>query len=118
MAAAFAWLHDTGFERIRDVHLTHSCDFIAQRNGVEHFIEVKGTTASLGSILLTANEVALHRSAHPHNILLVLHNIDLLEMRTKATGGTLHVSDPWDAATAQLTPLSYSCNLLVDAKSS
>ena len=112
MAGALTWLQDNGFENIRDVHLTHSCDFMARRNGVDHCIEVKGTTAGYGSILLTANEVALHKSSHPHNVLLVMHDIDLLEMRTKATGGLLRVLDPWEAESAHLTPLSYSCNLL------
>lgn len=112
MNGALAWLHDNGFENIRDVHLTHSCDFMARRNGVDHCIEVKGTTAGYGSILLTANEVALHKSSYPHNLLLVMHDIDLMEMRTKAAGGNLRVLDPWEAESAQLTPLSYSCNLL------
>lgn len=113
MTLAHAWLNEHGFSKVRDVHTTHSCDYIAQRDGVDHSIEVKGTTAGLGKVLLTANEVALHQSSHPHNVLIIVHDIDLLEMRTKAKGGTLTVLDPWDVAAAELTPLSYSCNITV-----
>ena len=115
MAAALGWLQDNGFENIRDVHLNQSCDFLASRGGVDHCIEVKGTTAGFGTILLTANEVTLHQNNHPHNVLLVMHDIDLMEMRTKAMGGSITVLDPWDAQNAQLTPLSYSCNLQAKA---
>ena len=76
-------------------------------------MEVKGTTAGLGKVLLTANEVALHQSRHPQNILIVVHNVDLLEMRTKAVGGQVRVFEAWDITTTTLTPLSFSCQLLL-----
>jgi len=112
MTLAHTWLCAEGFTNIRDVHATHSCDYVARRDGVDHYVEVKGTTAGLGKVLLTANEVALHKANHPHNLLIVAHDIDLLELRTKADGGHLHVCDGWDVASAELTPLSYSCRLV------
>lgn len=112
MTTASAWLSENSFTMIRDVHATHSCDFLAYRNGVEHFIEVKGTTSSFGTVILTANEVELHRRKYPANVLIVVHDIDLIEARTKAVGGTVHAIDPLIIDRCKLTPLSFVCNLI------
>lgn len=111
MDEALAWLNSNDFTNVRDVHATHSCDFIAERGSVDHHIEVKGTTSSLGKIILTANEVALHKASHPSNLLIVVHDIKLHEMRTHAYGGALKVFDPWIIQDFSLTPLSYICKL-------
>lgn len=62
MRQARQWLTREGF-KFKDVSADESCDFRAERNGEKWVIEVKGTTEGPGSILLTANEVALHRRA-------------------------------------------------------
>lgn len=111
MDVAMAWLAANGFVRIRDVHLTHSCDLLATRDGAEHSVEVKGTTSGLGKVILTANEVALHRRTHPANLLIVVHNIGLQELRTQAVGGIVHVLDPFEIDECALVPLSYMCEL-------
>jgi len=69
MRQARQWLKAEGFKFIKDVSAVESCDFRAQRNGEEWVIEVKGTMGGPESILLTANEVALHRSSYPRNAL-------------------------------------------------
>ncbi len=112
MDDALAWLNTNGFTNVRDVHSTHSCDFIAERNGIEHHIEVKGTTSSLGKIILTANEVTLHQSSHPSNVLIVVYEIKLYETRTQAFGGKLKAFDPWRIDECSLVPLSYVCQLV------
>jgi hypothetical protein len=112
MSLALSWLSANGFVDIRDVHKTHSCDFIATKDGSEIHVEVKGTTAALGKILLTANEVALHRRCHPNNVLIVVHDIELHEMRTQATGGTVTAREAWDIDATTLRPLSYACELV------
>lgn len=111
MGMAATWLAANDFVNIKDVHATHSCDFVATRNGVEHAIEVKGTTSGLGKVILTANEVALHRGAHPANLLIVVYNVEFYELRTAARGGKVHVCDPFVIGEAALTPLSYMCDL-------
>lgn len=111
MSAALTWLTANAFTTVRDVHATHSCDFLGTRDGVQHHIEVKGTTSSYGQVILTANEVELHRRVHPANILIVVHGIDLIEARTKAVGGQVSVLDPFVVESCQLTPLSYMCAL-------
>ena len=111
MHLAKEWLDANGFEDVQDVSATRSCDYTATRGGVEHVVEVKGTTAGFGSILLTSNEVELHRISNPHNVLIVVHTIDLVEMRTQASGGILTALEAWDVDATELRPLSYSCKL-------
>jgi hypothetical protein len=107
MTMAEGWLTANGFTSIRDVSSNHSCDFLAERDGEEHVIEVKGTTASLGKILLTANEVKLHRARHPYNVLIVVHGVELLEARSKAYGGEISAHIAWQIAEEALTAISY-----------
>ncbi|PAX06673.1 MrcB family domain-containing protein [Sphingomonas lenta] len=111
MSLAAAWLAANGFTAIRDVHAAYSCDYLATRNGVEHHVEVKGTTSPYGKVILTANEVELHRRTHPTNLLIVVHGIDLIDARTKATGGEVTVLDPLVIENCTLTPLSFACLL-------
>lgn len=111
MEMAKAWLMAHGYENIQDVSGSQSCDFWAQKEGADHYVEVKGTTGGFGTILLTANEVELHRDLHPDNVLMVVHNIDLVDQRSRAMGGQLVVLEGWDINTAELRPLSYSCRL-------
>ena len=111
MAAAAEWLRDNGFDDLRDVAATASCDYVASRAGQDHVIEVKGTTGDLGSIVLTANEVALHRDWHSRNLLIVVHGITLSADSTQATGGEVSVYDPWIIDEAALTPTAYNYDL-------
>jgi hypothetical protein len=111
MELAHGWLSSNGYTGIRDVHRNSSCDFGAIKDGNEVYVEVKGTTSALGSILLTANEVELHENRHPNNVLIVVHDIDLLPLRTKAAGGTIKAYESWDIGQATLRPLSYQCFL-------
>lgn len=111
MAAAADWLRANGFEALRDVAVTASCDYVANRAGHDYVIEVKGTTGDLGSIVLTANEVALHRDWRPHNLLIVVHGITLSADSTKAIGGEVTVYDPWVIHETTLTPIAYSYDL-------
>lgn len=119
MDAARTWLDDNGYEKIRDVSAKESCDFWAEKAGVAKFVEVKGTTGRGESILLTANEVELHRTLFPDTLLILVYEIELIESRTKAVGGRLRVIEEWDIENAELKPLSYVCNLSleVDGKS-
>jgi hypothetical protein len=114
MTVAHQWLATNGYTNIRDVHRTHSCDYLATKNGEEVHVEVKGTTSAFGSILLTANEVELHRLKHPHNALIVVHDIDLQPLRTKALGGNIKALEGWQVDRCALRPLSFQCFLAGD----
>ena len=108
MTRAEEYLVAEGFE-VRDVSRTHSYDFIAEKDGEELIIEVKGTTSQLGSIVLTANEVDAHREHYPLNMLIIVHSIDLDRSGRKsaASGGSIKVIRPWQPIEENLKPLSY-----------
>lgn len=73
-------------------------------------VEVKGTTSIGEKIVMTRNEVAAHRSHHPHNALIIVHSIDLqrlLPENPKADGGILLMLSPWEIVESQLRPLAF-----------
>jgi hypothetical protein len=111
MRQAQQWLTDKGF-KWTDVSATESCDFRAVRGGEEWAIEVKGTTGGPESVLLTPNEVALHRASHPRNALLVVHHIGLSDDRTKVSReGELLSILPWAVNDECLKPICYEYRL-------
>ena len=104
--SVWAWLRVSGFT-VKDVHRTHSYDFEVEKDAVKAIVEVKGTTSLGGSIFLTENEVQAHRGTHPHNILILIHSINLSQDRKAATGGTMVVHDPWKIEDLSLAPIAY-----------
>ena len=65
-------MEDVGAVRSYDLHCTDDA-------GRTLWVEVKGTTGPLGSIVLTANEVEVARRQHPRTALFVIHNITLAD---------------------------------------
>lgn len=112
MGKAFEWLEANGFVAA-DVSSskTASCDFKAMRDGREWVVEVKGTTGSAASVLLTRNEVDLHLKAYPLNALIVVHGISLSADRRAASGGELMVLSPWRLEPERLTGITYQYRL-------
>lgn len=110
MKVAEAWLVEEGFA-FTDVSSTESCDFLATREGENWVIEVKGTTGGPKSILVTRNEVALHRTSFPKNALLVVHNIKLGADGASASGGNLLAMSPWLLDENRLEPTCYEYRL-------
>lgn len=96
--------------RVADVGATESYDLDARRGDERVYVEVKGTTTSGDSVILTKNEVALHRSCFPHTALAIVRHITL-DRSTEpptAAGGELVLIHPWSPGDDDLTPLSYS----------
>lgn len=110
MQAAREWLKAEGFT-FQDVSATDSCDFRAERLAETWVIEVKGTTGGPSGILITRNEVALHRNAYPKNALLVVHGIKLAEDGYSTSGGTLLAITPWEIEDTRLTPVCFEYRL-------
>lgn len=110
MARACEWLAAHGFE-FTDVSSRDCCDFRAKRDDEEWVIEVKGTTGDPGTVLLTPNEVELHRNSHPRNALLVVHGITLSDSGTRASGGDLLELSPWDLEEERLQAVGYEYRL-------
>jgi len=110
MARACEWLAHHGFE-FTDVSSRDCCDFRAKRGGEEWVIEVKGTTGGPGAVLLTPNEVELHRNSHPRNALLVVHGITLSDSGRRASGGDLLELYPWQLEEERLSSIGYEYRL-------
>ena len=112
MSAAHTLLTNLGFN-VTDVSNFQPFDLLAERDGETYKVEVKGTTGSLGSILLTANEADLHRESWPSNALVVVHDIDLQREGTTptCTGGVVKYWLPWRLNDSQLKPTAYSYDL-------
>lgn len=113
MFVALEHLRSTG-HAVDNVSKNRPYDFVAVKDRREIIVEVKGTTGTLGSILLTANEVAAHQKEHPLNALIVVHSIELDRSANtpRATGGILHVISPWDIEPTALKPLSFQYKLV------
>lgn len=110
MELARHWLRDEGFT-FKDVSSSDSCDFRASRSGQEWVVEVKGTTGGPGAILLTRNEVELHRRCHPRNALLIVHGIELDQVAMKVGGGVLTALSPWLLDDERLEPICFEYRL-------
>ena len=93
----------------KDVGDQLSYDVLAT-NGEEIIkVEVKGTTSNGSEIVLTRNEVKLHRDDHPANALAIVRYIQLLrhEDGPTATGGELLLTMPWKVDDARLEPIAF-----------
>lgn len=108
MRVAEEYLRSSGFD-VTDVSQTRSYHLLATKEGVSIIVEVKGSTGPSESIILTANEVAVHTKHHPNNALLIVHTIKLDESDDgpRATGGHLVVLHPWSIVNSNLRPIAY-----------
>jgi Domain of unknown function (DUF3883) len=92
---------DVGKTRSYDVHATKGDEVVK--------VEVKGTTTNGAGVVLTRNEVNLHRTEHPNNALAVVRDIALRHSGEKpfATGGELVLVMPWEIDDAALSAIAY-----------
>ena len=92
-----------------DVGATESYDVHATRGDEVVRVEVKGTTTNGASIVLTRNEVQLHRKAHPNNALALVRNIVLDRSGDEqvGTGGELVLVMPWQTDESGLSAIAY-----------
>jgi hypothetical protein len=110
MKVAADHLEKLGFE-VEDVSNKRPFDFIAVRGGEAFIVEVKGMTSNLGSIVLTANEVAAHRQSCPLNMLIIVHSISLQRQPPRASGGLVHMICPWQLDESALSAISYKYSI-------
>ncbi|OMC42592.1 hypothetical protein A5742_30335 [Mycolicibacterium fortuitum] len=96
---------DVGATKSYDVHATKGAEVLK--------VEVKGTTTNGVSVVLTRNEVDLHRMTHPNNALAVVRNIVLNRAGDEpgdepvATGGELVLVMPWKVDETALSAIAY-----------
>ncbi|MFJ8963636.1 MrcB family domain-containing protein [Lentzea sp. NPDC102401] len=111
VAVATRYLVEQGYS-VKDVGATKSYDLDARRAGERLYVEVKGTTTAWtasSEVILTRNEVDLHRREHPNTMLLIVSRIalDRSVAPPVASGGVLRVIHPWQVEEPNLTPMSY-----------
>lgn len=107
MAVATHCLEQLGYG-VKDVSSRQSFDLQATRSGETVKVEVKGTTGTADSILLTKNEVELHKIEFPNNALIVVHSIRLTKGAIPvATDGTLKLWHPWTIEEGRLRGITF-----------
>ena len=86
MAVAEAWLSANGYG-VRDLSSFQPFDFVASKSGKEIKVEVKGTTSDrVDAILMTRNEVELHRRELGRTALVIVSSIRLSKEDTPLCG--------------------------------
>jgi ribosomal protein L37AE/L43A len=113
MAIAHEHLKALGY-RAKDTSSNHPYDFLATGNGKEIKVEVKGTTVKdAGTVLMTRNEVKLHRAEKGNTGLIIVSGIQLTDRDSdpKATGGDLKAFFPWDIDPCTVDPIAYEITL-------
>nr|WP_292237721.1 DUF3883 domain-containing protein [Mesorhizobium sp.] len=98
MDVAAQFLRDNGYA-VRDTSATGSFDFEATSAGTQIKVEVKGTTSDRADgIMMTANEVELHRNEKGNTALIIVSSIRLSEQNGGyvGTGGNMEWLLGWD----------------------
>jgi hypothetical protein len=98
---------------LKDTSKTKPYDYSYQDQGIERYIEVKGSQQSDPAIILTRNEVAFARE---HSLLMELclvHSIVVTEATPEplATGGILVRFPNWNPDKHELAAMQYQCSL-------
>jgi len=105
---AITQLKKKGFTNIKDVGKNHSYDIAAKLNGIDYYIEVKGTISLGEKVVLTKNEVLLHKQEHPNNALIVVSEINLDRSEPPSVkGGKVLFISPWKINESDLEALGY-----------
>jgi len=105
---AMRQLEKKGFTHIKDVGKNHSYDIAAKLNGIDFYIEVKGTISLGEKVVLTKNEVLLHKQEHPNNALIVVSQINLDRSEPPSVrGGKMLFVSPWKIEDSNLEALGY-----------
>ncbi|QND51828.1 DUF3883 domain-containing protein [Phyllobacterium sp. 628] len=90
-------------------------DILASNSTEKFIVEVKGTTSTGAHIIMTANEVKVHREQSPNNALYVVHSIQLIResagFSPAAKGGVLVISKPWNIDQHEMKALAYQVKL-------
>lgn len=109
MKMALEHLGSQGFA-CTDTSSNQSFDILAKKDGEELKVEVKGTTSDLCEIIMmTKNEVELHRSESGKTALVLVSSIRLNKMTTppETSGGNLEALLAWDINTWSIQPIAY-----------
>lgn len=109
MYLAEEWLREHGYE-VKDTSATASFDFEARRGEEILKVEVKGTTSDqVDAILMTKNEVDLHRNEKGSTALIIVSQIRLVQVDGiyAVEGGKPEIMIGWDIDNWQLEPTAF-----------
>lgn len=109
MEMAFNYLKEQGFTCV-DTSSNQPFDILAKKGDKEIKVEVKGTTSDVcESIMMTKNEVELHRREIGKTALIVVSSIRLNKTSTppETSGGELEALIAWDINAWGLEPMAY-----------
>jgi hypothetical protein len=108
MACAKRFFKREGYS-VEDKSRTESYDLLCIKNGINLFVEVKGTRSRGDSIALTAGEVNHVKRNANNSALLVVHSVRIRGGRKpKASGGSGFLLEPWNIDSAELKPRAYT----------
>lgn len=113
MYIAGEYLKSKGF-KVKDTSSNHPYDILASNRDKDIKVEVKGTTVkNADTVLMTRNEVKLHREEQGDTALIVVSGIELedRDKEPKAMGGELKVFLPWDITPCGVDPIAYEIQL-------
>ena len=109
MEVAREYLHSLGY-KTKDTSANNPFDFIAEKDNEKIKVEVKGTTSSIvDSIMMTSNEVELHKKEAGSTALAIVSGIKFIERGLNAVciGGTIEYVYPWDIGAWSLEPKAF-----------
>jgi Holliday junction resolvase-like predicted endonuclease len=97
MELANKWLVENGY-KTQDMSANEPYDFLATKDGKQVFVEVKGKTSNdPTSILMTANEVKLHKAERGSTAIGIVSSIKLKKGSfPTADGGILVMEIGWN----------------------
>ena len=104
-----AFLSGCGY-LVKDKSATESYDFLASKEGIKLYVEVKGTTSSIvDSVMMTSNEVELHASNPDKAALSIVSGIRLTSRgeSPQCEGGDVELIHPWRISDWELTPKAF-----------
>lgn len=108
ISEAINYIRELGWTEIEDVGAKRSYDLHCKRGAQEIYVEVKGTQSHGEVVVLTRNEVRLHKNEYPNNALVIVRKILLTKGESPtASGGELIFIHPWKIEDAELDPIGF-----------
>lgn len=109
---AISYFKDQGWSKVEDVGDKKSFDIFCESDNSFLYVEVKGTTSSGESVVITRNELQLHQNEYPKNALFVVSKIKLIKgEHPSASGGEIQVWQPWKILDKDLNPIGFDYTL-------
>lgn len=109
MNLAMKHFESNGYQ-VTDVSANSSYDLKCQKNNEIKYVEVKGTTQSNDSILLTKNEVKFGMENSKSYVLFLVHNI-IFNENNEIIDSQSQIINEFDLRNYKLEALTYSCLL-------